>query len=180
MGSQALFKFAAEQNYAEPRDNWRTPGDLYKSLDAEFGFTVDAAANEHNHKCPVWFGPDSPWCEDTLDASLCAMITDGHRRVFWLNPPFTLLSQFAEWACWAASLGHTVVVVMPAHKTGMPWWHRWVRCDCPQPCGVGLRHKADIRFLLGRTQYVPPPGIPSSSPTFSSMVAIYRPPGGAT
>ncbi len=179
--TQDSFGFVAEQNYAEPRDNWRTPDDLYQSLDAEFGFTIDAAANEHNHKCAVWYGPGSEYCTDTLDVMRLwpPFVREMARANIWLNPPFTLLAEFTEWANCAAVYGHTVVMVMPAHKTGMPWWHRWVRCDCVTQCGIGERHKADLRFLLGRTAYVPPPGIPASSPAFSSMVAVYRPSGAA-
>lgn len=41
--------------YSSNRDDWETPQELFDELDAEFRFTLDAAASENNHKCPVYF-----------------------------------------------------------------------------------------------------------------------------
>lgn len=43
-----------------------TPPELFAALDQEFGFSIDLAANTHNHLLSRWFGPGS--CTDTLDA----------------------------------------------------------------------------------------------------------------
>jgi len=39
------------------RDDWETPPWLFKQLDDEFHFTLDAAANDENHKCRKYFTP---------------------------------------------------------------------------------------------------------------------------
>lgn len=36
---------------AVTRDDWETPPDLFERLNAEFEFTLDAAANAENRKC---------------------------------------------------------------------------------------------------------------------------------
>ena len=40
--------------------DWETPQELFDRLNAEFHFTLDAAADERNHKCPVWLRPGTP------------------------------------------------------------------------------------------------------------------------
>lgn len=37
------------------RDDWETPEWLFKELDSEFHFTLDAAASDTNHKCDKYF-----------------------------------------------------------------------------------------------------------------------------
>ena len=37
------------------RDDWETPPWLFRELDDEFHFTLDAAANDENHKCRKYF-----------------------------------------------------------------------------------------------------------------------------
>ncbi len=41
------------------RDCWETSAPLFRLLDEEFGFILDAAANMSNKKCPEFFGPDN-------------------------------------------------------------------------------------------------------------------------
>ena len=55
----------------DPRQEWRTPPELFAALDAEFHFDIDVAASVDNHLCPTfidtkgdgltteWFG--DPW-----------------------------------------------------------------------------------------------------------------------
>lgn len=37
------------------RDDWETPLWLFRELDNEFHFTLDAAASGDNHKCQKYF-----------------------------------------------------------------------------------------------------------------------------
>lgn len=41
--------FSSDKNY------WETPQKLFDELDAEFHFTLDAAASDDNHKCARYF-----------------------------------------------------------------------------------------------------------------------------
>lgn len=41
--------FSSDKNY------WETPQRLFDELDAEFHFTLDAAASDENHKCERFF-----------------------------------------------------------------------------------------------------------------------------
>lgn len=45
--NKALFSSASE--------DWETPQDFFDKLDAEFHFTLDPCADEHNHKCAAYY-----------------------------------------------------------------------------------------------------------------------------
>ena len=41
--------------FSSAKDYWETPQKLFDSLNEEFNFTIDVAANETNHKLPRYF-----------------------------------------------------------------------------------------------------------------------------
>lgn len=41
--------------FSSKTDDWATPQEFFDSLNAEFGFTLDAAADDSNHKCDIYF-----------------------------------------------------------------------------------------------------------------------------
>jgi len=44
-----------EVMFSSKSDNWATPADFFRALDAEFHFTVDVCASKENAKCPAYF-----------------------------------------------------------------------------------------------------------------------------
>ncbi len=59
------------------RMDWRTPPELFAALDAEFHFTLDAAANAANHLCDRYYTAE----DSAFDHSWSG------ERVF-CNPPY--------------------------------------------------------------------------------------------
>ena len=41
--------------FSSKSDQWATPIDFFRELDAEFHFNLDPAADESNHKCDTYF-----------------------------------------------------------------------------------------------------------------------------
>lgn len=41
--------------YSSKTDQWATPLDFFRELNAEFGFDLDPCADEENHKCERYF-----------------------------------------------------------------------------------------------------------------------------
>lgn len=66
------------------RDDWETPQALYDELDAEFGFTVDACATQHNAKCQRFFSPEQD-----------GLLQDWSGETVWINPPYSTKLQDA-------------------------------------------------------------------------------------
>ena len=55
--------------FSSRSDEWETPQWLFDELNKEFGFEIDVAASDENHKCDIYFkkNPD-PMHFDGLNA----------------------------------------------------------------------------------------------------------------
>lgn len=132
------------------RDDWGTPQKLFDELHEEFQFTVDAAANEHNHKLPRWWGPggESP---DALDMSWLG------ERVF-CNPPYgRVINHWVHKASMNAGIC-TAVLLLPA-RTDTQWFHHYILAP----------DYARIRWIRGRLKFE---GAEHPAP-FPSMLVIW-------
>lgn len=140
------------------RGDWATPPNLFATLDAEFGFTLDAAATAVTAKCARFYTPE----DDALSRPW------NGERVF-LNPPYGL-NAMREWLPKArreADAGAVVVCLIPS-RTDAGWWHDFV-----------LGAADEIRYLRGRLRFVNPDTMQAGdSAPFGSALAIYRPPTG--
>jgi phage N-6-adenine-methyltransferase len=131
---------------------WATPKDVFDPLDAEFHFTLDAAASDSNHKCAKYYTKE----QDALQQEWTGNI--------FCNPPFHR-HHIRKWllkGIEAARAGATVVFVLPV-RTDTRWFHDLVQ------------GKAEVRFVSGRIRFEHVGGKKNAAP-FPSMVVIYRPP----
>jgi len=111
-------------------DEFRTPPRLYRALDAEFHFRLDAACTSSNKLAPRGLARDlgyngllEPWAPGPV----------------FCNPPY---SDLPTWTRRARLFEReTVVMVLPSDpSTG--WWHREVAAGA-----------SEIRFLQGRVWF---------------------------
>ena len=143
--------------FSSGKDDWETPDDLFNDLDAIYRFTIDAAANQRNHKVDRWYGPGGE-VEDAL--SVMWPRDEGN---IWLNPPYSrgLQAQFVKKAYDAVRPAFSpksarVVCLLPA-RTDTRLFHEIIF-----PYG-------EITFLRGRLKFK---GAPSSAP-FPSMIVVF-------
>lgn len=136
-------------------DERGTPAAFFDALNAEFHFTLDAAASAENAKCDLYFGFGSDLGTDALEQDW-----GGEGSVVWLNPPYSVAGAFVAKAREEADKGATVVLLLPA-RTDTKWWHTWVwdrdarREDPDGDWRPGVRG----RFVPGRLSFelkVPP------------------------
>ena len=137
-------------------DCWETPDDLFQRYDDIYHFILDAAANEVNHKCPLWLGPGGVY-EDALAVSWFTWLEQGN---IWLNPPYSkkLQPQFvrkAAWESWTVT-GNKIVCLLPA-RTDTKLYHEIIAPN------------ASVEFLKGRVKFK---GAAAGAP-FPSMIAIF-------
>lgn len=138
------------------RDDWGTPIDLFHRLNAEFGFDLDAAANEANALCDRWLGPGSDIADNSDDAmKVERWWADGP---IWLNPPYSMLRLFMQRARLESDLGVTVVCLVPA-RTDTRAWHD------------DIMKAAENRLIKGRLRF---DGAPAGAP-FPSAIVVFRP-----
>ena len=96
------------------RDDWETPRVIFHRLHQMFGFDLDAAANETNHKCERWLGPGG-LVEDALSVNWAAF-----GQCIFVNPPYGDVAPWVKQMVAAASPystigGATVVGLLPAN-----------------------------------------------------------------
>jgi phage N-6-adenine-methyltransferase len=149
--------------FSSAKDDWQTPPELFAQLNAEFGFTIDVAANKENHLCPDWFGPGRGGTEDAL------LLPWGHVGPCWCNPPYSrgLQAKFIAKAAYErARAGVTTVMLVPA-RTDTRAFHNFIWDNQQHKPKPGR----EVRFLPGRLKFV---GAKHGAP-FPSMIVVFRP-----
>lgn len=139
-------------------DEWQTPSELFKVLDYEFHFDLDAAATYENRMVGNHLGPGAG--SDLQDALTSPWIG----TTVWCNPPYSKLPTFVERAYNQSKLQHnTVVLLIPAYTDTRYWWNYIVP------------HADEVRFLKGRLQFLEG-GKKKQSARFPSCVVVFRDP----
>jgi site-specific DNA-methyltransferase (adenine-specific) len=144
--------------FSKASDEWSTPQWLFDMLDEEFHFDVDAASTDENTKCFFHFDDalDRPWYEDgELEKELNAI---GQRaaKIFFLNPPHSLIKQFMKKAYEESLKGAVVVCLIPC-RTDTQYWHNYAM----------MAH--EIRFIMGRLKF----GDSKNSAPFPSCIVVF-------
>jgi phage N-6-adenine-methyltransferase len=121
------------KKFESAKQDWETPDDLFVPINAEFGFTLDAAANQQNARAPKFFTIQ----DDGLSQ-------DWGKNIVWLNPPYgekaAKLSDWIKKSLDASIQGATVVLLIPA-RTNTNWFH-----------DLCLKH-GEVRFIRGRPKF---------------------------
>lgn len=133
--------------FSAESDEWATPQDLFDELNAEFHFTLDAAATAENHKCERYYTAE----QDGLKQSW------GGEIVF-LNPPYSHISQWVEKAYREGTKDNTVVVMLIPARTDTKYFHNYIL------------HRSEIRFIKGRLHF----NESKNNAPFPSVVVIFR------
>jgi phage N-6-adenine-methyltransferase len=126
---------------------WGTPQDFFDRLDAEFGFTLDVAAQPGNAKCARYFTPEDDGLSQPWEG------------VCWMNPPYgRTIGDWVVKAYESAQAGAIVVCLLPV-RTDTKWWQSYVV------------RAAEVRFVAGRITFA---GAANPAP-FPNAVVIFRP-----
>lgn len=111
--------------YTAEKDDWATPQALFDKLNEEFHFTVDVCANEHNHKCQLYWNAEQDGLKQDWNGHMC-----------WVNPPYGYKAPL--WVAKASQ--HNAVCLLPA-RTDTALFHQYIW------------KKAEVRFLQGRLHF---------------------------
>jgi len=122
-----------------PRQQAGTPQDLFNVLDAEYRFTIDVCASEHNAKVGTYLTRE----DNALDADWVG------ERVF-CNPLFDDIGAWLDHA-----MEPIIAVYLLPVRTDRLWWKK-------------AKPWAEVHWFVGekphrRIQFVPPPGVKYSS-----------------
>lgn len=107
--------------------------DVFQPLNAEFKFTLDAAASGENTKAAKFF-----------DSSNDGLLQDWGSETVWLNPPYgdgaAKLSDWVQKAYRSSLRGATSVLLIPA-RTNTNWFHDLCLA------------RGEVRFIRGRPRF---------------------------
>ncbi|MEY8382307.1 phage N-6-adenine-methyltransferase [Christensenellaceae bacterium 44-20] len=138
--------------FSSNSQEWCTPQWLFDSLDEEFHFALDAAANDSNKKCPLYYTVEMDGLQQDWSSAGGAV---------FCNPPYGReLKKWVQKGYEEAQKGVKVVMLIPA-RTDTSYFHEYIY------------GKAEIRFLKGRLKFTDNAGKEYSSAPFPSMVVIF-------
>lgn len=92
-------------HFMSTTDNWSTPKDVYRTLDAEFGFDFDPCPLADN---PLFDGLVIEW-----------------GGVNFVNPPYSKIKAWCKKAYEEWMKGKTVVMLIPS-RTDTSYWHDYI------------------------------------------------------
>lgn len=133
--------------FSSDNKDWETPQWFFDALNAEFHFTLDAAASMENRKVRVFYSIH----QDAFKLQW--------RGKVWLNSPYSRgIDRWLEKAKRSAVENNAIVVCLVPSRTDTAWWFDHARLG-------------EVRFLKGRLKFK---GAPTSAP-FPSALIIFRP-----
>ena len=142
--------------FSSNKQNYQTPPDLFETLNKEFNFILDAAADSTNHLCEAWLGPGSSYCEDAL---ACDWPVD-HGRSVWMNPEYGRnLSKFLRKAYEQCYKQKIIVVCLIPARTDTKIFNEVIW------------KAAEVRLIQGRLKFV---GAKDTAP-FPSCIIVLHP-----
>lgn len=144
--------------FSSAKQDWTTPRWLFDQLDAEFHFTLDAAASPENALCPHYYTE----ADDALRQPWTGRV--------WINPPYGRAT--GQWvrkafeSVYGAGKGPQTtwadcVVMLVAARTDTAWWHDYAM------------RGSEIRLIRGRLKF----GESPNSAPFPSAILVFTPGG---
>ena len=117
-------------------DLWRTPAEVFNTLNEEFVFAADMAAEFANAKCEVYFDE----CDDSLSFDWAEAMNKyyhlGRNKYVWVNPPYSKPMPWIEQAIIAQSKGLGVVMLLN-QDTSVSWFTK------------AIEYLSEVRFVIG-------------------------------
>ena len=144
-----------DQLFSMKRNDWATPWALFRKLDEEFNFALDAAASSYNTKCEDFLSSGSlevSWFDRLVESK-----RDPKESAIWLNPPYGReIGKWIEKAYLESVKGCTVVCFVFV-RSDTKWWHDWAM------------KASEIRFVPGRVRFE---GAENSAPAPSCVLVF--------
>lgn len=135
-------------------DSWRTPPEVFNTLDKEFDFFADMAADHENALCRVFFNEADDSLSFDWAGRLNAQYPADRNKYAWLNCPYSNPMPWVKQAA-KAQLGGLGVVMLLNSDTSVGWFAeaiktvseiRYIIADAKLGCGYS---SGRIGFLNG-------------------------------
>lgn len=100
---------------ADLKNSWRTDPEVFRALDVEFNFSLDAAASHENKLVPSYLTIEDNALITDWNMELNAFSVNKNKHV-WVNPPYSrgMIEKFMQKAIEQKNKGVTTVMLVPA------------------------------------------------------------------
>ena len=139
------------------KDLWRTPKEVFKALDDEFWFTLDACASRENSLCHDFFTEE----KSALDHDWLSHELPSTGAVF-INPPYSKTEAFLKRASHQAKKHNLTVVALVNANTDTKWF------------AEAVSTANEVRLITGRLSFVRDDGAKASGNTKGQCLIIWR------
>ncbi|WP_418113464.1 phage N-6-adenine-methyltransferase [Vibrio scophthalmi] len=146
VGKNIDVMYSSARTGEKQQDRWQTPAEIFRQLNDEFHFTLDAAAE-----------PSTALCSNYFTEQDDALAKNWGSHVVYCNPPYSKLREFARKAYEASLTGATVVMLVPA-RTDTQAFHHYLS-------------KGEVRFIKGRLKFLQAGEAQNTAP-FPSMICV--------
>lgn len=142
-----------KQGVDDSIDDRETPPCVFDPLNAEFYFTLDAAASHANHKSEFYCTLEGTWRAIPNEETPQLLSTaNGLQRLWggervWINPPFSILWPWVEKA-WSEP-AEVVCMLLPNNRQEQPFWQYMVEPFRDRPGSI-----LTTRFLRKRRPFL--------------------------
>lgn len=142
----------------EYKDCWRTPPEIFNTLNAEFSFRLDAAASEENALCEQFIAAE----KNTLTTPWSSYLSEEYA---WLNPPYSNPMPFVQKAAEENSEHYIGCVMLLPSDTSVGWFKE------------AIKTASEVRFITGgRIKFISAEdGKPKSGNSKGSMLIVWHP-----
>jgi len=145
---------------ADMKNSWGTDPVIFNAMNKEFNFSLDAAANDQNHKCDIYLTKEN----NAIDQPWGYILRDHKSKNVWINPPYGkgYIKKFMDKCIEQKELGVTSVLLVPATLDA-----QW----------LPIADISEIRIVTGGrlSFYHPLTGKKVNGNTKGSMFVIFRP-----
>lgn len=136
--------------FSSKKMDWATPQAFFDELDSEFHFNLDPCADEHNHKCNLYFTKE----DDGLSRSW------GGYTVF-CNPPYgRAIKDWVKKCSEEVKKPNTKIVLLIPARTDTAYFHDYIY----------QKPNVEIRFVRGRLYFNDGEG----RAPFPNMIVIFK------
>ena len=149
---------------ADMKNSWGTDPVIFNAMNKEFNFSLDAAANDHNHKCELYLTKEMNGIDMDWSSFMNGYYDFTDNRTVWINPPYGrgFIKAFMQKCIEQKQLGVTSVLLVPATLDA-----QW----------LPINEISEIRIVTGGrlSFYHPITGKKVNGNTKGSMFVIFRP-----
>lgn len=129
-------------HFMSEKNNWETPQELFDALHAEFGFTLDAAASDDNHKLPRYYTAETNGLVQDWGGNECSVTLPMEVRIpgFGLRSAGKKLKSRTPWLCF---LSRREQIEHPS-MTSSTISPMWKSVSCEVGCALKIMVKSWI------------------------------------